>query len=265
MQQDALLKTKLYIPPIRPELVLRSRLIEQLNAGLPTRGGFIRALTLVSAPAGFGKTTLLSEWAASVSEPKADVAWLSLDDGDNDPARFWAYAFAALQTVRPGIGEACLAVLQPLRPPPIETVLTGLLNEIAQNPDPLALVLDDYHVIEAKPIHHDLAFALDHLPPQFHLIIATRSDPPLPVSRLRGRGQLSELRTEDLRFTANEATTFLNNVMGLRLSADDVVALEARTEGWIVGLQMAALSLQGRSRVDAGRSIDAFTGSHQQP
>ena len=269
MQQDMLLKTKLYRPPIRPELVLRPRLIKRLNAVLPrqsanlSEGCFARRLTLISAPAGSGKTTLLSEWAATVGKPNVAVAWLSLDDGDNDPARFWAYVVAALQTVCPGMGQACLLVLQSLQPPPVEMIVTGLLNEIAQAPDPIILILDDYHVIETKAIHAAVAFVLDHQPPQLHLIISTRSDPPLPVSRLRGRGHLSELRTSDLRFTASEAATFLNEVMGLRLSVEDVAALETRTEGWIVGLQMAALSLQGRDRLDAGRSIGAFTGSHR--
>jgi LuxR family maltose regulon positive regulatory protein len=257
MQQYPLLQTKLHIPPIRPELVPRPRLVERLDTRLD------RKLTLVSAPAGFGKTTLLGEWASNVDRRKADMAWLSLDDGDNDPARFWAYVIAALQTVRPGMGEACLVMLQSLQPPDVETIVTGLLNEITQVPEPIVLVLDDYHVIETKAIHTSVAFALDHLPPQLQLIIATRSDPPLPVSRLRGRGQLSELRTEDLRFTTSEAATFLNKVMGLQLSAKDVAVLESRTEGWIVGLQMAALSLQGRDRLDATRAIGAFTGSHR--
>jgi LuxR family maltose regulon positive regulatory protein len=257
MQQHSLLQTKLYIPPTRPGLVSRPRLIERLNAGLHQK------LTLISAPAGFGKTTLLSEWATRGAEPELGVAWLSLDAGDNDPARFWQYTIAALQTVRPGMGEAWLDVFHSLPPPDIETIVTSLLNEITLIPHPLVLVLDDYHVIDTKPIHTDVAFVLDHLPPQVHLIMATRSDPPLPLSRLRGRGHLSELRTEDLRFTTSEAATFLNKVMGLQLSAEDVAGLESRTEGWIVGLQMAALSLQGRGRLDATRFIGAFTGSHR--
>ncbi|MBC8450567.1 MAG: hypothetical protein H8D78_22765 [Chloroflexi bacterium] len=247
-----LLSTKLYVPPVRPELVPRPRLIERLNAGLH------RKLTLVSAPAGFGKTTLLSEWT---QQSEFSVAWVSLDRDDSDPARFWAYFIAALQTVQADVGEGALAVFQSPQPPPIEAILTTLINEIATLPDPFALVLDDYHLIQAQPIHSALAFLLDHLPPQIHLVIAGRADPPLPLARLRGRGQLTELRETDLRFTLDEAATFLNQVMGLGLSAEDVAALEARTEGWIAGLQMAALSMRGRK--DIPGFIAAFTGSHR--
>jgi len=196
-------------------------LIERLNAGLH------RKLTLISAPAGFGKTTLLSEWVGSCERP---VAWLSLDEGDNDPARFWAYVIAALQTVEAGIGEGVLAASQSPQPPPIEAVLTTLVNEIVAIPDPFAFVLDDYHVIKAEAIHNALTFLLDHLPPQLHLVLATRADPPLPLARLRARGQLTELRQSDLRFTTDEAAAFLNRVMGLNLSPDHVTALESRTE-----------------------------------
>jgi LuxR family maltose regulon positive regulatory protein len=272
-----LLKTKLYIPPVRPELVPRPRLIERLNAG-PRSG---RKLTLVSAPAGFGKTTLLSEWihrGGAVTAP-LQVAWVSLDQGDNDPTRFWTHFVAALQAVRAGMGKAALAALQSpgfadaSTPPRIESILTALINEITEQESdgehPCILALDDYHLIEAQPIHNGLAFLLDHLPAQMHLVIASRSDPPLPLSRLRGRGELTELRTVDLRFTPDEAAVFLNRVMGLDLSAEDVAALEARTEGWIVGLQMAALalqgalSMQGRDRERVAAFIAAFTGSHR--
>jgi len=281
-----LLTTKLHIPPVRPELVSRPRLIERLNEGL------MRRLTLVSAPAGFGKTTLLSEWVHSCGRP---VAWVSLDGDDNDLARFLAYFVAALQTlalsqacpeprrrvegIEPVLSEACpeqsrrvegaaegahigegvLSAFQTPQPPPIESVLTGLINEIAAVPEQFALVLDDYHVIGAEAIHSALTFLLDHLPPQMHLVIATRVDPPLPIPRLRGRGQLTELRVTDLRFTLDEAATFLNQVMGLELSADDVAALETRTEGWVTGLQLAALSMQGRE--DIPGFLAAFTGS----
>ena len=256
MQQYPLLQTKLYIPPIRPELVSRPRLVECLKAG------FDRKLTLISAPAGFGKTTLLSEWIAG-SGPRTCVAWLSLDEGDNDPVRFLTYFVAALQTVEAGIGDTVLAVLQSPQPPPIEPVLTALINEIAGRSDDLILVLDDYHLIDAQPIHDVLAFLLDHLPPQMHLVIATRADPPLPVSRLRGRRQLTELRTADLRFTPDEAAAFLNQVMGLGLSAKDVAVLETRTEGWIVGLQMAALAMQGRGTERIAHFVAAFAGGHR--
>jgi LuxR family maltose regulon positive regulatory protein len=277
-----LLRTKLYIPPVRPELVARPRLIERLNAALvqdllslgtvldrtvqcqKTRGakyrGLVRKLTLISAPAGYGKTTLLSEWTAGCGRP---VAWLSLDEGDNDPARFWTYLVAALQTIEATIGQDTLTVLQAPQPPPRETILTGLCNEIAAALGPFVLVLDDYHLVTAQPIHDGLAFLLNHLPPNLHLVIATRTDPPLPIARLRGQGQLTELRQSDLRFTTDEAAAFLNTCAGLNLSPDNTAALEARTEGWIAGLQMAALSLQGRDAERTTSFIGAFTGSHR--
>jgi LuxR family maltose regulon positive regulatory protein len=245
-----LLTTKLYIPAVRPELVSRPRLIERLNERL------YRKLTLVSAPAGFGKTTLLSEWVRNCGCP---VAWVSLDERDNDLTRYMTYFMAALQTIEVDMGQGVLSAFQAPKPPPIESVLTGLLNEIAAVQEPFALVLDDYHVIKAQPIHDALTFLLDHLPPQMHLVIATRVDPPLPIARLRGRGQLTELRATDLRFTLDEVAEFLNQVMGLELSAEDVAALVSRTEGWIAGLQMAAVSMQGRE--DIASFIRAFTGS----
>ncbi|MDH4138576.1 MAG: LuxR family transcriptional regulator, partial [Anaerolineae bacterium] len=245
-----LLTTKLHIPPVRPGLVPRPRLSERLNEGL------MHKLTLISAPAGFGKTTLLSEWVAASGRP---VAWVSLDEGDNDLARFLAYSVGALQTIEASVGEGVLSAFQTPQPPPIETVLTALVNEIATIPDPFALVLDDYHVVKAQPIHDALAFLLDHLPPQIHLVIATRVDPPLPIARLRGRGQVTELRQTDLRFTPDEAAEFLNQIMRLGLSADDVAALASRTEGWIAGLQMAAVSMQGQE--DVAGFIQTFTGS----
>jgi LuxR family maltose regulon positive regulatory protein len=244
-----LLQTKLYIPPLRPELVPRPRLIEQLNAGLH------RKLTLISAPAGFGKTTLLSEWAVDCRRP---VTWLSLDEGDNDPARFLAYFIAALQMVEENIGEGILGALQSPQPPPIEAILTSLINEIAAIPNGFTLVLDDYHLIKAQPIHDALTFLLDHLPPPMHLVIGTRQDPPLPLARLRGRGRMMEIRAGDLRFTEEEATAFLNQAMGLGLTPDEVAALEARTEGWIAGLHLAALSLKGQA--DRAAFIQAFAG-----
>ena len=246
-----ILATKLYLPPPRPEVVLRPRLIEHLNEGLNRR------LALICAPAGFGKTTLLSEWLAA-GEPPA--AWLSLDEGDNDPTRFLAYLVAALRTVAPDIGEGVLGMLQSPQSPPTESILTALLNEIATIPDEFVLVLDDYHAVDARPVDDALAFLLDHLPPQVHLVIATREDPNLPVARLRVRGQLSELRAADLRFTPTEVGEFLKEVMSLSLSAEDIAALETRTEGWIAGLQLAAISMQGRK--DATSFIESFTGSH---
>ena len=240
----------------RTRLVSRPRLIERLNAG-PRSG---RKLTLISAPAGFGKTTLLSEWAAGCRRP---VAWLSLDKGDNDPTRFWVYFIAALQTIHEGIGETASKTLQSPQPPPLESVLTTMINEIAAVPGNLALVLDDYHLIAAQPIHEALAFLLDHLPGNMHLVLGTRFDPPLPIARLRGRGQLTELRQSDLRFTHNEVAEFLNRGMGLKLAADDVATLASRTEGWIAGLQMAAVSMQGWDAKRVASFIQAFTGSHR--
>src|SRR3954454_14334916 len=228
-----ILTTKLYIPPPPSKVVLRPRLIEQLNAGLQ------RKLTLISAPAGFGKTTLVSAWGA---ECDRSVAWLSLDAGDSDPTRFLTYLVAALRTIAAHIGEGVLSVLQSPQPPPTESILTALLNEITTIPDNFVLVLDDYHVIDAKAVDHALTFLLEHLPPHMHLVIATREDPPLPLARLRAGGYLTELRAVDLRFTALEAAAFLNEMMGLSLAAEEIAALEERTEGWIAGLQLAALS-----------------------
>jgi LuxR family maltose regulon positive regulatory protein len=280
------LTTKLYIPPARPELVPRPRLIERLDDGL--RLG--RKLTLLSAPAGFGKTTLLTEWVARVKQP---VAWVSLDKGDNDPIRFWSYLITALQRAQANaagisVGEASLAMLQsaqPLSPASaspfvlsgvgtrgIETILTTLINEIVASGATSVLVLDDYHEIEAPPIQDAVVFLLDHLPHSpdgVHLVIASRIDPPWPLSHLRVQGQLTELRAADLLFTSDETATFLNTVMRLGLTEEDVAALVARTEGWIAGLQMAALALrplrssQGRQPEQVASFISAFSGSHR--
>ncbi|OLB32759.1 MAG: LuxR family transcriptional regulator [Ktedonobacter sp. 13_2_20CM_53_11] len=249
-----ILATKLYIPPLRPHVVIRPRLIERLNEGLH------RKLTLIAAPAGFGKTTLVSEWVEGIERPRARTAWLSLDEGDNDPARFLTYLVAALQTIAATIGEGVLGALQSPQPPPTVSILTALLNDITTIKDPFVLVLDDYHVIDAKPIDHALTFLLEHLPPQMHLVIATREDPQLPLARLRARGQLTELRATDLRFTPSEAAGFLNQGMGLNLSAEDIARLSTRTEGWIAGLQLAAISMQGQQ--DTTSFITSFTGSH---
>jgi LuxR family maltose regulon positive regulatory protein len=246
-----ILATKLYIPPHRLKVVLRPRLIERLNEGMHCK------LTLISASAGFGKTTLVSEWVAGSERP---VAWLSLDEGDSDPTRFLTYLVAALQTIAADIGKGVLAILQSPQPPPIESILIALLNEITTVPDNFILVLDDYHIIDSKPVDNALTFLLEHLPPQMHLVIATREDPQFPLARLRARCQLTELRAADLRFTPAEAAEFLNQMMGLSLSAENIAALEARTEGWVAGLQLAALSIQGRS--DAANFIKSFTGSH---
>jgi LuxR family maltose regulon positive regulatory protein len=249
-----ILATKLYIPPPRPGIVPRLCLVARLNEGLAAG----RKLALISASAGFGKTTLASEWIAGCNRP---VAWLSLDEGDNDPTRFLTYLIAALQTIAPNIGKGALAALQSPQPPSTESILTTLLNDIVALSDSFILVLDDYHMIDSEPIDRALTFLLDHLPPQVHLVIATREDPSLPLPRYRVRGQLTELRAADLRFTPEEAGAFLNQMMNLNLSTENIAALEARTEGWVAGLQLAALSMQGRS--DTAGFIQAFTGSHR--
>jgi LuxR family maltose regulon positive regulatory protein len=259
-----LLTTKLYIPPPLPNLVERPRLVKRLDGGL--RLG--HRMILVSAPAGFGKTTLVSDWLRKIDFPvapgsrwRARTGWLSLDESDNDPSRFLAYFIAALQTIEANIGQGALSALQSPQPPPTEAVLTSLINEIATIPDRIVLVLDDYHLIETQPIHDALTFLLEHLPVNMHLLIASRDDPHLPLARLRAQGHLTELRATDLRFTSSEAAEFLNQVMGLNLSADDIAALETRTEGWIAGLQLAAISLQEHE--DASSFIKSFTGSHR--
>jgi LuxR family maltose regulon positive regulatory protein len=268
-----LLATKLHIPPLRARIVRRPRLFERLDAGLRHR------LTLLSAPAGFGKTTLLSAWLQIkddgrrtkneekvVSPPSSPlhpfrVAWLSLDENDNDPARFRAYLVAALRCMDEKIGNGVPGTLQTRQSRAQQRFLAALINQLNATAGELLLVLDDYHVIAAQPVHDMLTFLLDNLPANAHLIIATRADPPLPLARLRARGQLVELRSADLRFTHDEAAEFLNRVMGLGLSSADIAALEEHTEGWIAGLQLAALSMQGQE--DVSSFIRAFTGSHR--
>ncbi len=245
-----LLATKLYLPPARLNCVPRPRLNEKLNIMSP--------LTVVAAPAGFGKTTALSEW---IPTSHHCVTWLSLDESDNDPTRFWIYVIAALQKLRADLGESALSLLQSPQTPPITSILTTLINEIASFPEDFSIVLDDYHLLKTQAIHEALTFLLDHLPPNMHIILTTRADPPLPLARLRARSQLSELRANDLRFTPDEAAVLLNEVMGLNLSAEDVSALETRTEGWIAGLQLAALSLQGHA--DTSDFIRSFAGSNR--
>ena len=250
-----LIETKLFRPSPRASLVARPRLRQRLDTGLTAR------LMLVSAPAGFGKTTLLVDWVASwqtTPGPAARGAWLALDAADNDPARFWRYVVAALRTAVPGVGDDALALLQDSQPPPADTLLTTVVNDLGACDVEVVLVLDDYHVIEAPAVHEGLAFLLAHLPPRLHLVIASRADPPLPLARLRARGDLVEVRAADLRFTDEEAVTYLNDVMGLGLARADVRALEGRTEGWIAALQLAALSMTGRQ--DVSGFIAGFTG-----
>ncbi len=252
---DSLLATKLYIPALRPNRVPRPRLTARMEAGAAG------PLTLLSAPAGFGKSTLLAAW---IHHGGRQVAWVSLDEGDNDPVRFLCYAITALRKLHPGLGEDAMTLLrlaQSPTPEELEPILTGLLNEIDAAAADLVLVLDDYHAVDSPAVHQTLQFLLDRLPARLHLVLATRVDPPLHLSRLRARGQLAELRARDLRFTSQEAADFLNQAMGLSLSTADVEALEERTEGWAVGLQMAALSLQGRRDVEG--FIAQFTGSHR--
>ncbi|MDT5028809.1 MAG: hypothetical protein QOE61_5235, partial [Micromonosporaceae bacterium] len=264
MVPTPVLATKLFAPARRPQLVARPRLAEQLDATLEAG----HRLTLVSAPAGFGKTTLLSDWLTHLGKSQTNVrlAWLSLDDGDNDLARLLIHLVAALQSVDLDVDSA---VLESLHTASASAALTALVNDVTSagehTPDKRwILVLDDYHAIEATDVHDAVTFLLDHLPDHLHLLMATRSDPPLPPARLRSRGQLTELRAADLRFTPAEAQEFLNRVMGLDLTASDVQALEERTEGWIAGLQLAALSLRGiPERGDIDGFIEAFTGSNR--
>lgn len=250
-----LLETKLHLPGWRSSLLSRPRLIVRLRRGVEGR------LTLVSAPPGFGKTTLLAEWLAAAKANGRPAGWVSLDRGDDDPALFWTYVITALQRARPGVGAHALARLRSPQPPSIDEVLTTLLNEIDAVEDDITLVLDDFHVVEAEPIHAALTFLLDHLSPRLHLVIASRTDPPFPLARLRALGQLTELRAADLRFTPDEAAAFLKQVMGLSLSPVDVAVLEERSEGWIAGLQLAALSLRGRE--DVHGFLAAFSGDNR--
>ena len=262
-ERDVLLSTKLNVPGLQPDLVPRPRLAQRLDEG---RG---RGLVLACAPAGYGKTVLLSEWARRGRHP---VAWLSLDAGDNDPARFWRHTVAALNRVRPGISERLGPLLGPPPPPSFEPLVTALINEVAGQPDAdeaLLLVLDDYHVISSQLVHEPLGFLLEHRPPELHLALTSRSDPPLALARLRARGQLTELRAEDLRFTPREAAALLQQAAaapggarpGGPLPDAVAAALAARTEGWAAGLQLAGLSLRGHTDVDG--FVAAFTGSHR--
>ena len=260
-----ILATKLFIPDIRSELVRRPRLIGKLNDGLQ------RKLTLISAPAGFGKTTLVSEWVYNLrmSASKEDlivnrIAWLSLDDGDSDPKCFLTYfitALSSIEGIKTTLGEGALNILHSNQPLLIRDALTSLINEFTAIPDRIILVLDDYHVIESPPVDSALNFLIENLPLQMHLVITTREDPNLILTRLRARGQMTEIRADELRFTIDETAAFLDEVMSLNLSEANVAALEKRTEGWIAGLQLAALSMQGSN--DASGFIDNFTGSHR--
>jgi len=246
-----LLETKFYVPRPRRRLIARPRLIERLNQGAESK------LILISAPAGFGKTTLLAAWLAASPDGRRTAAWLSLEQSDNQPTSFWTYLIGALQTVAPGVGVGALSTLQSTQPP-IEVVLASLLNDLSALSYEIVLVLDDYHVVDASDVHDGVVFLLDHLPPQLHLVITSRADPPLRLARLRARGELAEIRAGDLRFTPDEAATYFNEVMGLDLEAREIAVLESRTEGWIAALQLAALSMQGRR--DVADFVAAFAG-----
>jgi LuxR family transcriptional regulator, maltose regulon positive regulatory protein len=247
-----LLRTKFYAPAVRFNLVTRPRLIDLLN------GGMDKKLILVSAPAGYGKTTLISRW---LKETGISSAWLSLDAGDNDPIRFLQYLLTAFQPVVPGIADDLLDIFPSVQPAQHENIIDHLTNELASSADQFVLVLDDFHVINSETVPRIVSYLLDHLPHQIHLVILTRVDPPLPLSRLRARDQLLDIRAEQLRFSQDEAAAFLNDVMGLTLSADDLSAMQTRIEGWIAGLQLVALSMQGCK--DIHGFVSAFTGSHR--
>jgi LuxR family maltose regulon positive regulatory protein len=247
-QSRNLLRTKFYVPAVHPNQVSRPRLIDLLNEGMD------KTLILVSAPAGYGKSTLVSRWLKETGVPSA---WLSLDTEDNDPVRFLQYLLTAFQPIAPGIGGNLLEMLQPAQQ---ENIINLLTNELASTSGSFALVLDDFHVINSEAVIKIIAYLLDHLPPQKHLVLLTRIDPPLPLSRLRVRNQLMDIRAEQLRFTHDEIAAFLNDMMKLKLSADDLSAIEKRTEGWIAGLQLAGLSMQNSK--DIHGFVSAFTGSH---
>jgi LuxR family transcriptional regulator, maltose regulon positive regulatory protein len=250
-ERDRLLATKLHVPRPRPGFLARPRLLERLTEA--TAG----ALTLVCAPAGFGKTSLLGDWARRSQRP---VAWLSLDVGDSDPARFWRYVAAALDELRPGVGQRVDALFQGGQPP-LEAVVTVLINQLVTEPEQVVLVLDDYQLVEAPLVDESLAWLLERLPSQLRLVLASRADPPLPLARLRAAGQLVELREDDLRFTREETAALLRMAVEADLSEAAVAALGDRTEGWAAGLQLAALSLQGQA--DTSAFVEGFSGSHR--
>ena len=259
---ESLLSTKLYIPATRPALVHRPRLLEKLTTGLH------RKMSLISAPAGFGKTTVVTEWLGNLQsssnrgkQVEYEIAWLSLDASDNNFRRFLTYIIAALRKTNNSIGGTTLNMLQSAQLPPVEVIMTSLINEIAGASNKIIFVLDDCHLIEDQTIYDSLTFLIENSPASLHLVIVTREDPFLPLARLMARDQMTQLRAKDLRFTKIEVADFLNRVMGLDLSEDDIAALDVRTEGWIAGLQLAALSMQGRK--DAKNFIKSFTGSHR--
>jgi LuxR family maltose regulon positive regulatory protein len=235
-------------------MVARPRLTEQLQAGLHYN------LILISAPAGFGKTALLSDWARQ-NQPRIRTAWVSLDEGDNDPVRFWDYFIAALQKLQPACGEKSLKLLHSPQTLSTEPLLTALINDLAGIPGDFVVVLDDYHLIESQQIHNGITYLLEHMPMQIHLVIASRADPPLTLARFRGKEMMLEIRTDDLRFTLDEVIKLFNELTTPELSSEDIAALNERTEGWVVGLKMEALSIRGQK--DIPGFIAAFTGSQR--
>ena len=255
-----ILQTKLNIPPLRPLIVQRRRLLETLDQGLSQH----LRLTLISAPAGSGKTTLLAHWLETLSQP---AAWISLDTTDNDPIQFITYLITSLQNVKPAVGDSILQTIGSgmdsgnINSGRVETILQPLINDLIQIDHPLILVLDDYHVIENPTIHSAINFLINNLPPNAYVVISTRSDPSLHLANLRARGQIVEIRATDLRFTLPESTTFLNDTMKLKLTSDEVASLEKRTEGWIAGLQLAATSLQSQTNIP--EFIENFSGSNR--
>src|SRR2546430_7055794 len=252
---DQLLATKFFIPSSSHALIPRPRLIELLNMSLEC------PLTLVSAPAGFGKTTLLSTWIPSLPPERPRIAWVSLDEGDNDSVLFWMYVLSALDGQQPGLCTQLIAYLQTQQTPPLRSVVQMLINRIVEQPKSLLLILDDYHLITEQAIHSTLTYLVEHLPPQLHLILATRADPPLPISLLRARGHLLEVRTDELRCNPDEVVAFLEKSASIQFSQDMINAVTTRTEGWLVGLQLLGLSLQGHA--DSGDFLEEVSGSQR--
>jgi LuxR family maltose regulon positive regulatory protein len=253
-----LLVTKLNVPLLRPNHVSRGRLSARLSAGLLDANCFHRKLTLVCAPAGYGKTSLVTEWLHSLDAP---VAWLSLDEHDNDPIRFVLYLIAALQQVAPAVGTTSQSLLQSPQPPPLDVLLANILNDIASISHPIILVLDDYHLLHSPAAHQHLSFLIDNQPSRLHQVILTREDPPLPIHRFRASGQVLEIRQDDLRFTVEEAGFFLRKLMAIDISSREIAALVRRTEGWVAGLQLAALSM--RAHPNLREFVRSFTGSNR--
>ena len=252
---DQLLATKFFIPASSHALIPRPRLIELLNTSLEC------PLTLVSAPAGFGKTTLLSTWVQSLPPERPRIAWVSLDEGDNEPVLFWMYVLTALDSQQPGLCTQLVTYLQTQQAPPLRSVLQTLINRLAEQSEQFLLILDDYHLVTEQAVHTSLTYLVEHLPPQLHLILATRADPPLPISLLRARGQLLEVRTDQLRCSPDEVMAFLKKTASIQLSQDMVEEVATRTEGWLVGLQLLGLSLQGHA--DPGDLLEEVSGSQR--